>query len=120
MTNPTTGESGVFLIDADNATWEHIDNTADSDATNSGTDHPTIVDKSEFSAPAFVYVKNTSAYHASNNRVFLYYDNHGAEDIMEIRGGAFAFIPLSPNNNLKAYTSTSGTVVESMVFGTQA
>tara|TARA_R100001594_G_scaffold63577_1_gene97954 strand:- start:5555 stop:6412 length:858 start_codon:yes stop_codon:yes gene_type:complete len=120
MTNPTTGESGVFLIDAANATWEHIDNTADSDATNSGVDHPTIVDKNEFSAPAFVYVKNTSAYHATNNRVFLYYDNHGAEDIMEIRGGAFAFIPLSPNNNLKAYTSTSGTVVESMVFGTNA
>ena len=120
MTNPASGESGVFLIDAANATWEHIDNTGDSDATNSGLDHVTLVDKSEFAAPAFVYIKNTATYHATKGRVFCYYDNHGAEDIMEIRGGHFAFVPLSPNNNLKAYTSTSGTIVEYMVIGDDA
>ena len=120
FTNPTSGESAVFLIDADNATWTHIDNTADSAATNSGSDHPILVNKSEFASPAFVYIKNTADYHTSNNIVYIYYDNYGAESIMEIRGGAFAFVPLDTQNNLKAYTSTSGTIVEYMTFGTNA
>ena len=115
FTNPTSGESGVFLIDNANATWQDVFST-----TNSGSDHITLVDKSEFAAPAFVYIKNTAAYHATAGRVFCYYDNHGAEDIMEIRGGHFAFVPLSPNNNLKAYTSTSGTIVEHMIIGDDA
>jgi len=120
MTNAVVGESGVFLIDAANSTWVHVDNTADAAATNSGVDHVTLVEKNRFSSPAFAYIKNTAAYHSANNIVYVYYDNHGAEDVMEIRGGAFAYIPLNPQNNLKAYTSTSGTVVESMVIGTNA
>ena len=71
-------------------------------------------------SPAFVYIKNTANFSATAGRVFCYYDNHGAEDIMEIRGGHFAFVPLSPNNNLKAYTSTVGTIVEYMVIGDDA
>ena len=114
MTNAVAGESGVFLIDAANSNWIHVDNT------NSGVDHVTLVDKNEFSSPAFLYIKNTAAYHATNNIVHVYYDNHGAEDIMEIRGGAFAYVPLNPQNNLKAYTSTAATVVEYMVVGTNA
>ena len=121
LTNPTAGESGAFLVDIDNSTITvFLDNTKDAEATNSASDHPILVDKSEFLAPAFVYIKNTAAYHATAGRVFCYYDNHGAEDIMEIRGGHFAFVPLSPNNNLKAYTSTSGTIVEYMVIGDDA
>jgi len=120
MTNAVAGESGVFLIDAANSNWIHVDNTGDAAATNSGVDHVTLVDKNEFSSPAFLYIKNTAAYHATNNIVHVYYDNHGAEDIMEIRGGAFAFVPLNPQNNLKAYTSTAATVVEYMVVGTNA
>ena len=120
MTNAVAGESGVFLIDAANSNWIHVDNTGDAAATNSGVDHVTLVDKNAFSSPAFLYIKNTAAYHAANNIVHVYYDNHGAEDIMEIRGGAFAFVPLNPQNNLKAYTSTAATVVEYMVVGTNA
>jgi len=120
MTNAVAGESGVFLIDAANSTWIHVDNTGDAAATNSGVDHVTLVDKNAFSSPAFLYVKNTSDYHATNNIVHIYYDNHGAEDVMEIRGGAFAYVPLNPQNNLKAYTSTAGTIVEYMVVGTNA
>ena len=120
MTNAVAGESGVFLIDAANSTWIHVDNTGDAAATNSGVDHVTLVDKNAFSSPAFLYIKNTAAYHASNNRVFIYYDNHAAEDVMEIRGGQFAYVPLNPQNNLKAYTSTAATVVEYMVIGTNA
>ena len=121
LTNAVAGESGAFLVDIDNSTITvFLDNTKDAEATNSALDHPVLVDKNEFLAPAFVYIKNTAAYHATAGRVFCYYDNHGAEDIMEIRGGHFAFVPLSLNNNLKAYTSTSGTIVEYMVIGDDA
>ena len=120
MTNAVVGESGVFTIDAANATWIHVDNTGDAAATNSQSDHAKIVDKVQFTDPAVLYVKNTAAYHASNGRVFLYYDNHGAEDVMELRGQQFAYIPMVTTNSLYAYTSTSGTVVEFMTVGTEA
>ena len=115
FTNPTTGEGATFFIDNANATWQDINS-----ATNSASDHEVLVDKNEYASPAFVYIKNTSDYHTSNNIVKVYYDNLGADDIMEIRGGQFAFLPLNPLANLRAYTSTSGTIVEFMVTGTEA
>ena len=115
FTNPTSGESGVFLIDNANATWQDIHAN-----TNSSADHVKIADKNQFSDPAILYVKNTSNYHNSNNIVYLYYDNHGAENVLEIRGGQFAYMPLVTGNNVWAYTSTADTVVEYMVVGTEA
>ena len=115
LTNPTTGEGATFLIDNANATWQDLHST-----TISHADHLTVVGKSEYSSPAFVYIKNTADYHASDGRVFIYYDNYGAEEIMEIRGGHFAFVPLNIQNNLLAYTSTSGTIIEYMIVGEDA
>jgi len=120
MTNATSGESGVFSIDAANATWIHIDNTGDAAATNSQADHVKVVSKSQFTDPAVLYIKNTAAYHASNGIAYLYYDNHGAEDVIELRGGQFAYIPMVTTNNIWAYTSTANTVIEYMVIGTEA
>jgi len=121
LTNAVAGESGAFLIDADNSTITVIlDNTKDAEATNSQADHVKIVSKSQFTDPAVLYVRNTATYHATAGRVFLYYDNHGGEDVLEIRGGQFAYMPMATNNNIFAYTSTSGTVVEFMVIGTEA
>ena len=121
LTNPSSTESGAFLIDIDNSTITvFLDNTKDAEATNSASEHTLIVSKSQFDDPAILYIKNTAAYHATNNRVFLYYDNHAAEDVMEIRGGQFAYIPLVTTNNLYAYTSTADTIVEYMVVGTEA
>jgi len=120
MTNATVGESGVFTIDAANATWTHVDNTGDAAATNSQQDHQLISNKNSFTDPALLYVKNTAVFSSSNNIVYLYYDNHGAEDVLEIRGGQFAYMPLVTTNNIFAYTSTSGTIVEFMVVGTEA
>ena len=120
MTNATTGESGVFNIDAANATWTHIDNTGDAAATNSQADHVKLVNKNQFTDPAVLYVKNTAVYDESDGIVYLYYDNHGAEDVLEIRGGQFAYMPMVTTNNIWAYTSTSGTIVEYMVVGTEA
>ena len=115
LTNSVAGEAATFLIDNANSTYGHLHAS-----TNSTSDHITLVNKNEYESPAFVYIKNTSDYHASNNRIFAYYDNHGAEEIMEIRGSHFAYVPLNPQNNLLAYTSTSGTVVEFMVVGTES
>ena len=120
LTNPTAGESAAFLVDAANSTLSFLDNTKDALATNSAADHPILVPKSTFTSPAFVYLKNTATFNASTGRLFFYYDNHGAEEILELRGGEFAFVPLNVQNNLRVYTSTSGTVVESMVFGTNS
>jgi len=120
MTNATAGESGVFTIDAKNATWTHVDNTGDAAATNSQQNHQLISNKNTYADPAVLYVRNTSVYHASNNIVYLYYDNHGAEDVLEIRGGQFAYLPMTTTNNIWAYTSTADTVVEFMVIGTEA
>ena len=120
FTNATTGESAMFNIDAKNATWEHIDNTYDALATNSIVDHPIIIDKNKYTAPTLYYIKNTAAHHATDGRVFLYYDNHDGNDIMEIRGQQFAYIPSNATSDLRAYTSTSGTVVEFMAVGTEA
>ena len=118
LTNGTAGESSAFLVDADNSTITVIlDNTKDAEATNSADNHITVIKKGEFDSPAFVYIKNPSTYHLTNNRLFLYYDNHAAEEILELRGGEFAFMPVNLQNNLLAYTSTAATVIESMVFG---
>ena len=120
MTNATTGESGVFTIDAANATWIHVDNTGTATATNSQASHVKLVNKNQFADPAVLYVRNTAAYSGTANIVYLYYDNHGAENVMEIRGGQFAYMPIVTTNNIWAYTSTSGTIVEYMVVGTEA
>ena len=115
FTNPATGEGATFLIDNANATWQDIHSS-----TNSASDHETLVNKTEYASPAFVYIKNTAEYHAADGVVKVYYDNLGSDDIMEIRGGQFAFLPLNPQANLLAYTSTSSTIVEFMVIGTEA
>lgn len=120
MTNPVSGESSVFTIDAKNSTWIHVDNTGDAAATNSQQNHQLISNKNTFADPAVLYVRNTATFHASNNVVYLYYDNHGAEDVLEIRGGQFTYIPMTTTNNIWAYTSTTNTVVEFMVIGTEA
>ena len=121
LTNAVAGESGAFVIDADNSTITVIlDNTKVAAATNSQANHVKIVSKSQFTDPAVLYVRNTAAYSGTANIVYLYYDNHGAENVMEIRGGQFAYMPIVTTNNIWAYTSTSGTIVEYMVVGTEA
>jgi hypothetical protein len=121
LTNPTSGESGLFEVAADDSTITVLlDNTKDTAATNSKKDHPIIISKSKYAAPSIHYIKNTSAYHDTNNIVYLYLDNHAGSDIMEIRGGQFAYFPGSNSADLRAYTSTSGTIVEHMAVGTES
>jgi hypothetical protein len=39
---------------------------------------------------------------------------------MEIRGGQFAYMPITSDQDLYAYTTTTDTIVEYMIIGTEA
>ena len=120
FTNSATDESGVFHIDTANATWDHIDDTGDAEATTSQHQHELIVPKNKYAAPAILFIKNTHTYHASNNVIYLYYNDVAATNVMEIRGQQFAYIPITSDKDLYAYSTTTDTVVEYMIIGTEA
>jgi len=72
-----------------------------------------------FASPNFIYVKNTADFHASNNVVYGYFNGQSGHSL-QLHGGQFAYIPASGDFTLKFYTSTSGTIIEHMVIGTNA
>ena len=72
-----------------------------------------------FASPNFIYVKNTADFHASNNVVYGYFNGQSGHPL-QLHGGQFAYIPSSGDFTLKFYTSTSGTIIEHMVIGTNA
>ena len=73
-----------------------------------------------FAAPNFIYIKNTADYHASNNIIYGYWSGDPDGAILQLHGGQFAYMPTSGDFTLKLFSSTSGTVVEYMVIGTNA
>ena len=92
-----------------------------STAVGTGSGQVTVDTVDEFGSPSIIYIKNTHDYHASNNVIYLYFDGDGTDThVLQLHGGQFAYIPGSSDLSLKAYTSTSGTVVEYSVFGTLA
>ena len=80
----------------------------------------TVDTADDFASPNFIYVKNTAAYHASNNVVYGYFSGDADGMVLQLHGGQFAYMPTSGDFTLKFYTSTSGTVIEHMVIGTNA
>ena len=79
----------------------------------------TVDTANTFASPNFIYVKNTADFHASNNVVYGYFNGQSGHSL-QLHGGQFAYIPASGDFTLKFYTSTSGTVIEHMVIGTNA
>ena len=72
-----------------------------------------------------VYLKNMSSSNMEYMTVHVNAEELGRlyggdVDILYIPGGGWAFLPIMNGQNLKAYAATSGTVVEFMVFGTEA
>ena len=82
----------------------------------------TIDTADEYGSPSVIYIRNTAAYAADGTgTIYCYFDGDGTDaHEIQIPGGMFAFIPSSSDISLKAYTATSGTIVEFMVLGTQA
>jgi hypothetical protein len=79
----------------------------------------TVDTANTFASPNFIYVKNTADFHASNNVVYGYFNGQSGHSL-QLHGGQFAYIPASGDFTLKFYTSTSGTIIEHMVIGTNA
>ena len=79
----------------------------------------TIYTADDFAAPAQIYIKNTADYHASNNVIQVYDDTTSGDPvILKLHGGAFAFMPTIADKTLKAFSSTSGNIIEFMIIGT--
>ena len=79
----------------------------------------TLHTAADFTAPAYLYVKNTDST-ASDHIIVYDATTSGNPILLKLQGGEFAFMPLNNSIDLKAYAVTSGTVVEFMVFGTEA
>jgi len=73
----------------------------------------TLYTADDFAAIAYLYVKNTDS--TATNYIYVY---TAANNWLKIAGGEFAFLPLIADDTLKAYATTSGSIVEWMVFGT--
>jgi hypothetical protein len=77
----------------------------------------TIYTADDFAAIAYVYIKNTDA--TATDYIYVYDDTtSGDPTILKLAGGDWAFLPTIADKTLKAYATTSGTIIESMVFGT--
>jgi len=88
-----------------------------STAKGSASGQITLYTADDFAATAYLYVKNTDI--TSTDYIYVYADT-AADDpgLLRLAGGQFAFLPMNADTTLKAYTATSGTIVEWMVFGT--
>jgi hypothetical protein len=79
----------------------------------------TIHTAADFTAPAYIYVKNTDT--TSTDHVIVYdATTSGNPILLKLQGGEFAFLPANNSIDLKAFAVTSGTIVEFMIFGTEA
>ena len=79
----------------------------------------TLHTAADFTAPAYLYVKNTDST-ASDHIIVYDATTSGNPILLKLQGGEFAFMPLNNSIDLKAYAVTTGTIVEFMVFGTEA
>ena len=90
-----------------------------STAKGTATGQVTLYTASDFSAPAYLYIKNTDA--TSTDYIYVYDGTtSGNPIVLKLAGGDWAFLPLHADMTLKAYATTDPTVVEFMVFGTDA
>jgi hypothetical protein len=73
----------------------------------------TIYTADDYAAIAYIYIKNTAT--TATDYIYVY---TGSNIWLKLRGGEFAFLPSVADDTLKAYATTTGTIVEWMVFGT--
>ena len=94
-------------------------NSITSTAKGTASGQVTLHTAADFTAPAYLYVKNTDST-ASDHIIVYDATTSGNPILLKLQGGEFAFMPLNNSIDLKAYAVTSGTIVEFMVFGTEA
>lgn len=88
-------------------------------ATSGGGSGTVLFTASDFSAPAYLYIKNTDS--TASDFIYVYDDTTSGDPvILKLAGGDWAFMPLNAGLTLKAYATTNPTLVEFMVIGTDA
>lgn len=88
-------------------------------ATAVGAGATTLYTASDFSAPAYLYIKNTDT--TASDYIYVYDGTTaGNPVILKLAGGDFAIMPLNAGIDIKAYATTNPTLVEFMVYGTDA
>ena len=94
-------------------------NTIKVTATAVGATASTVYTASDFSAPAYLYLKNRDT--TATDYIYIYDDTTSGDPvILQLAGGDWAFLPISADKTLKAYAATTGTMIEYGVFGTDA
>ena len=93
--------------------------TITSTAKGTAAGQVTLHTAADFTAPAYLYVKNMDT---TSTDYVLVYDatTSGNPILLYLLGGQFAFLPINNSIDLKAYAATTNTPVEFMVFGVEA
>tara|TARA_R110002020_G_C15680012_1_gene718749 strand:+ start:109 stop:501 length:393 start_codon:yes stop_codon:yes gene_type:complete len=86
-----------------------------STAVGTASGQVTLYTGDDFAATAYLYIKNTDA--TATDYIYVYKDG-GTDNLLKLAGGDWAFMPLIADDTLKAWATTSPTVVEFMVIGT--
>ena len=86
-----------------------------STAVGTASGQVTLYTGDDYAAIAYLYIKNTDT--TATDYIYVYKDG-GTDNWLQLAGGDFAFLPLIADDTLKAWATTSGTVVEWMVVGT--
>ena len=86
-----------------------------STAVGTASGQVTLYTGDDYAAIAYLYIKNTDS--TATDYIYVYKDG-GTDNLLQLAGGDFAFLPLIADDTLKAWATTSGTVVEWMVIGT--
>ena len=88
-------------------------------ATSAGAGTTVLYTANDFSAIAYLYVKNTDA--TATDYIYVYADT-AADDpvILKLAGGDWAYLPLNADVTFKAYATTNPTTVEFTVIGSDA
>tara|TARA_R100000306_G_scaffold62316_2_gene68570 strand:+ start:1142 stop:1534 length:393 start_codon:yes stop_codon:yes gene_type:complete len=86
-----------------------------STAVGTASGQVTLYTGDDYAAIAYLYIKNTDT--TATDYIYVYKDG-GVDNLLQLAGGDFAFLPLIADDTLKAWATTSGTIVEWMVVGT--
>ena len=86
-------------------------------ATSVGGTATTIYTADDFAATCYIYVKNVDA--TPTDYLYVYDDTStGAPVMLKLAGGDWAWMPTIADKTYRVYATTTGTVVEYGIFGT--
>ena len=86
-------------------------------ATAAGGTATTIYTADDYAATCYIYIKNPDA--TPTDYLYLYDDTSTGDPVMlKLAGGEWAWLPTIADKTYRIYATTTGTVVEYGIFGT--